>query len=291
MSILDGADFHWFDLDQESGSILEDADVISGDLDQVLDVDEPGVGGIADLEVMEMDGSDFQHCPGGPVEKPMPLWKDATPEQRAAYARSFVEKSSKSKSSKSKRDRSNKFDKLADAWDGMTLRHGELVDRSDGKRHKRDPADATSLHPNQWTIPGLLRVAYRNVGSHRLCLSGIGLTTHGEAALSVTASLIEHLQAERLSEELLAVSNGNFRSLVLNINHDASPMLLKFGRLHSVVSPHARYLFYDKEKGRWTLKSFEVFKGLTKKRRLGRESWNYSPSLGRCMRCAARLGT
>ena len=48
-----------------------------------------------------------------------------------------------------------KYDSLADAWGTMVLRCGDRAQRS------QDPGGA---HPNQWTVAGMLRITFQELG-------------------------------------------------------------------------------------------------------------------------------
>lgn len=145
------------------------------------------------------------------------------------------------------------FSMLCWAWDqAFGLRHGDCAARSQAG------SDSTSHHPNQWTLEGLCRQGWAQVGLRSAAMhgrQGVGETRRGMAALATVAVAADTTMRAACRQALQAL-RGAGRSLVIAKHHDATPLQLHFGRLEDLLRPHALYAGTDQETGEWKLVSF-----------------------------------
>ena len=159
----------------------------------------------------------------------------------------------------------NGLSKVASGWDRLHgLRSGDRIVNSEEAKLRKESKLPTP-HPNQWTLPGMIRTAFRAIGHSSMPrgASGVGETHDGLASMSVTARIFELAQLESVSSFRAAVEAGQVRSLVVSCHYDATPVLVKFGALHEDLWAHARYLHRDGE--RWRLLKFDDFQKLSKR--------------------------
>ena len=141
---------------------------------------------------------------------------------------------------------SDSYMRLANAWDMMPRRHGDLADRPRGDDEKR------WTHANTHTMAGWIRGAFRELSKGAASVKGkvsIDSTRHALEGLSSVASCVSKLYrqgAEFLKRDLEMKSKPRSELMMLGLVHsrhfDASPMLLRSGNLKERLSPMAKYL-------------------------------------------------
>ena len=116
------------------------------------------------------------------------------------------------------------------------LRHGDRAQRPAG-------GDQQWTHPNTYTIPGLIRSGFANVGMHVRSIQGEATVTCSRRLLESLCTVASVAQAlmQQGAAKLRSQLDG-FKSLVLNRFYDSTPMFLRFGRFESKLSTQARYL-------------------------------------------------
>ena len=157
------------------------------------------------------------------------------------------------------------YGKLADAWDLMPLRHGDLAAR---------PAEdaRTWSHGNTFNIRQYTRLAFCEVGKgERL--------DKGEVTFNATRRKIEclahvavlgQLALQRASRKVFSMfaSSDHVKDMegcVYVRSSDATPMAFKFGKLQDQLASIARYLKYIEPEdpangyGRWTTISYAQY--------------------------------
>lgn len=128
------------------------------------------------------------------------------------------------------------FAGLADAWNGLVLRHGDQVTRSQA-------SDAPRAHANQYALPAFLRLAFREVGRPSKRLTGshcVQDSSRGAEILTSVASLFVLAQKEAVGS--VSERWTNVRALHVGRYHDATPVLVRYGHMQQVLEPHGRYL-------------------------------------------------
>ena len=134
---------------------------------------------------------------------------------------------------------------LAGAWDhAHGLRVGDQVNLTPGKRRRR-------LHPNTWTHRGVLRIAWRQVGRRYSLAKGkqpVGKSRRTLDCLVLLSSVAMRLAREQLQQWLQHLPCKN--TLHIERHHDATPLLLTYGRFQGHVYPSAHYLHRTPD-GKW----------------------------------------
>lgn len=143
----------------------------------------------------------------------------------------------------------------------MSLRQGELVDRSCA-----DGQAPVCAHAKQWTIPGMIRIAFTNLGAGRFRGSGVGKTTRVLDAKTTVAHMAIGALQRRLSICLEAA-----RGLVVHRHHDATPWKVQFGMFRDLMMPLAKYSVLGAD-NKWHLVGLEEFRTMYR---------NAVPSFGR----------
>jgi hypothetical protein len=132
-----------------------------------------------------------------------------------------------------KQPKQKEYDGLAAAWDATVLRHGDTA--SDVK------LEGPALHPNTYNMPGLMRIAFANVGATASTgTGGVEGTRRGLEAMMSAASMY-HAEQSRLDAGV-STCLGSSQGVYVGRSHDATPCLVQFGRLQHVLEQHARYL-------------------------------------------------
>lgn len=145
--------------------------------------------------------------------------------------------------------------KLGSAWNNtIGLRRGDTVLDDDDDASK-------GLQSGQWTITGLLRVGWMEVG-HRSKRSqesnGVGETHRCVDGLVCLARIAESVIQDRLAAWIDDIPDG--RSLHIRRAYDATQRRLTFGRFEDVARPYARYLIPDTEReGRYISVPWSVY--------------------------------
>ncbi len=155
-----------------------------------------------------------------------------------------------------KQEGTGDFNRLANCWDRRTLRYGDLAEAS--SRNTKHAGERKRTHSNTYTIPGLVKAAFRGISCLEKVLTGeVDVEAHRrqqETMMTVSSLLSESWKsgANRFDE-----STKGHRIKYFRRHHDSTPLLLRFGQLQSEIAPHARYLKKleaDREGGyaRWT---------------------------------------
>ena len=132
------------------------------------------------------------------------------------------------------------YDRLADAWDQMVVRHGDLAQR-DGTASGRP-----WVHKNTYTTRGVLQLGFNEVGAHAKTHRrnrGIDTSSKGLDALLTIAAAARKLCNAGASAVMQKASEGTkYMAAILNRGYDSTPEFLRFGRFHTVLAEKARYL-------------------------------------------------
>ena len=129
------------------------------------------------------------------------------------------------------------YDRLADAWDQMVVRHGDLAQR-DGTASGRP-----WVHRNTYTTRGVLQLGFKEVGAYAKRRGGIDATSKGLDALLTIAAAARKLCNAGASAVMQKASEGTkYMAAILNRGYDSTPEFLRFGRLQTVLAEKARYL-------------------------------------------------
>lgn len=121
---------------------------------------------------------------------------------------------------------------LAAAWDKMVLRHGDKAALTPTPTASASSMGAVWTHPNTYSIGGLVRGAFCEVGSSGRTLQGevhVDGARHGVEMMQTMCGLIQHMYG--------AKEQGFLRKLMVTPaacclrHHDSTPMFLRFGKL------------------------------------------------------------
>jgi hypothetical protein len=153
---------------------------------------------------------------------------------------------------------SSGYTALADAWDLGTLRAGDLAARP-------ECGETQAAHSNTFTLDNLIRFAFKEIGCGHSAVQGevaINGTRRRLEGLSTVSSLAQ-LALERSSKKMFSLLNGIApEGLVFCRSSDATPLLVKFGRMQGTLASSARYPKYVENAeedgyGYWTTIPFE----------------------------------
>lgn len=134
------------------------------------------------------------------------------------------------------RDRTG-FEQLRQVWNQeVVLRNRDSVPSEDG-------ASAQAAHPAAWSLEGLMRVGWREVGGgvrHQRGGNSINETRRSMDALVCLSRSVQTQQSKRLSAWLESLPFGG--TLHVNRHFDATPLKLAFGGLDEEIRQGAKYL-------------------------------------------------
>jgi hypothetical protein len=119
---------------------------------------------------------------------------------------------------------------LEAAWNSERLRSGDLVGQSDG----------ASLHMNQFTLTGVLKSAWLQLGKNKVLRVGVDGQHRGLDILAAVSSSIWLEQSDFVKQRLSEIQLDG-RIPVVSKFYDCTPMRLAFGRLQPQLHVHARY--------------------------------------------------
>ena len=129
------------------------------------------------------------------------------------------------------------YDRLADAWDQMVVRHGDMAQR-DGTASGRP-----GVHSNTYTTRGMLQLGFKEVGAYAKRRGGIDATSKGlDALLTIAAATMKLCKAGASAVMQKASEGTKYMAAILNRGYDSTPEFLRFGRLQTVLAEKARYL-------------------------------------------------
>ena len=124
------------------------------------------------------------------------------------------------------------FEKLADGWDEMSLRHGDKVARAE----QQVPTGPSWTHGNTYTISGLLKSAFCEVGKMRRRTTKVSDLALDQGSRGLETMLtVAALAKKAFTTCQLAWSRSSevesSPALVLNRFFDSTPVLLRYGNL------------------------------------------------------------
>ena len=165
------------------------------------------------------------------------------------------------------------FERLAKFWNTTVLRHGDRANT---------PTSQLRCHPNTYEIDGALRGAVREIGKGCASIQGqvdIHECRHKLEILTSVSALAKRLfdKASAYFKSILTSGESECKNTSLTVirHHDATPILVKFGRLQDTLVANARYLKkLEPELGRparWTTQSYADYR---------LEHPNSSPTMG-----------
>ena len=184
--------------------------------------------------------------------------------QHTAYMRKCRQLSMLSQKGSSVRD---KYSKLSQAWNGQVLRRGDHAAELDP-----GPVGEPKVHPNFIGPAGILRTGFLAIGKRFGLRDGISGTHSAMDFMCAAAEACTAAQAtevRKCMENIIADPEQD--CLVVSRHYDATPWHVRFGSLHDVLFPHARYLIKEKQADgqvRWKLVPMSVYQGLHPRARL-----------------------
>ena len=123
------------------------------------------------------------------------------------------------------------FDALAACWDSTQLRHGDTT------ACQRVVNQGRGIHPNAWTLPGTLRVAFQGIGATSTHHGRA--TTHNLSAMGVVSLCAAAARDEHIKQFVASIQCGLLTPpwLLLLSSFDLTPVSLCFGQLHDLIAP------------------------------------------------------
>jgi hypothetical protein len=155
-----------------------------------------------------------------------------------------------------------KYKGLASAWNGSRfgLRHGDRaqsLSNSSSLKLRTPAGRRRTVNENKWHLRNVVLFSYRDIGKH----APHRKTDVGDSRRPLDAlvgSVALHDAA--LTRKQRSVMKDDVRSgLVINRNHDATPINATFGSFAIQLADFARYL-HKREDGKWILKSLEAMR-------------------------------
>lgn len=154
------------------------------------------------------------------------------------------------------------FKRLANFWNARVLRHGDRAGT---------PTSDMRCHPNTYEITGVLNSAVREIGKGYASIKGaVGIDSnrHKLEMLTLVAALAKRLfdRASAYFKSALTSEGSECKNTSLTVirHYDATPVLVRFGRLQDNLVRNARYLKkLEPEPGRparWTTQSYADYR-------------------------------
>lgn len=151
-----------------------------------------------------------------------------------------------------------KFEKVEQAWSHTVLRKRDCLEPVNGvvEEHGRR---------NVFQLRGFITMGFSEIGRGRVAAKGEtdinDARRHLEALMKVAGMVKTSFLScsKRLNDRFFATPDDN-SALCVNRYSDATPMLLRFGRLAGELQSHARYLHLGTDENgrpRWTTSTFE----------------------------------
>ena len=128
---------------------------------------------------------------------------------------------------------------LQGAWNHERLHNGRHVGDRDGSQ------------PLQYTMHGVLQMAWRQVGQKKVVRDGLDGSHHELEALCAVSAAAAKAQTEIVQQTIEQILDSPKPSLVIKRFYDATPVRVGFGALQAVVAPHARYPWWDEAENKW----------------------------------------
>ena len=140
---------------------------------------------------------------------------------------------------------------LATVWDGLVLRAGDSVSSN------------TCTNVNRWNTPGFLTMAWKELRHRNEAARGhVGVFNSNRSAEALVL-LGALTRAAQKAEIKSALDNCVGETLMVRHHHDATPLVLNFGILQSMVESVARYPVQEEDaRGmlRWKAVTYEEYK-------------------------------
>lgn len=209
-------------------------------------------------------GIGFDDVPSADVEQdfaaPPPRTIGGGRWQRTVVGMLFLRTRKKLKQEQRRRQRQGQhLDSLTRVWNSrIALRIGDSVMSGSS----RDGGGG--VHPNSWTLRGMVRVAFKSLGSKVGGHDGddeVDVTTANAGLLRATstcAAIFSLAQSQRVGALVQKMKDRTATSIFLSSHYDATPRLVRFGLLQQAVQQHARYLRLSAD-GKWELQNAEQF--------------------------------
>jgi hypothetical protein len=86
----------------------------------------------------------------------------------------------------------------------------------------------------------------------------------GLSSIAQVSRALQDKQIERLTQRM-EPEKHDVSNLFLFSHYDASPILVHFGSYVDVITPHARYLNFNKELQKWEALPIEKFRNVTQR--------------------------
>ena len=128
------------------------------------------------------------------------------------------------------------YDKLADAYDAFPLRQGDLAQRS--------TASSTGGHSNAYTVAGLIRQGFANIGSATRSQKGrVGIVggRRGLESLCSVAGMFYRFFQRASAAFANALADASPGAVVILRHVDSTPLHVSFGELQAELAQAAKY--------------------------------------------------
>ena len=154
------------------------------------------------------------------------------------------------RASQSMQLRQTHYSAIADSWNAMQLRHGDLLlvdPLFDGAALPAGTLPEGEGHPNSWTATGVTRVAFSELASgspkHKLPTRRV-LDCQALVSLAGSAGVNEWWHQV---DDWLKTQSPNTESAVLMRGLDCTPLVISFGEMRDLLVPVARYYWRDRQ--------------------------------------------
>ena len=122
------------------------------------------------------------------------------------------------------------MDPIEKAWDDQRLRHGDYIGAI--------PLDGPRCHPNQWTIHGVMSSGWKQVTAVRTLRVGLDGDDKELGAVASVSSGFGIAQSSWVKDKLTVIA-GKRGCMSVHKSYDATPRMMGFGRLHTLLMPCA----------------------------------------------------
>ena len=181
-----------------------------------------------------------------------------------------------------KRKLDERYASLATVWNRRCLRLGDMV-----RDVMEDEDRMKNHHADQWSISGLLRTAWRNVGRGWKA-GGVHIdgSRHALGPLSLVASVIPNAHNKKNTERL-DVNAANSAGINVFQLYDATPLKMWFGALQAESASVASYFILSGD--RWQRVSFEQYEKKNPRAKVRYGTWELFAQRAQC-NCARQSG-
>jgi hypothetical protein len=146
------------------------------------------------------------------------------------------------------------FKPLENAWNESHLRNGDSTNISG----ILDDDDNNSNQPNQYKFPGILNLAWNQIGFASVLRIGLDGTHRALSALAVVSSVLWQLQNKFIDEEVDDLIKHRRIPSFTNYE-DCTPWRCRFGQLQQEIMPFARYSVKGSD-GKWSMVQLDEFR-------------------------------